>query len=102
VCFQVKGGKVQSKDIDALFGVVGLEKYHIGVLLTRYEPSKPMRDKAAQAGLFEAAYGYQYPKIQILTLAEFFAGKALNLPSNNVTFKSAATVSKSGQQNGFL
>jgi len=98
VVFQVKGGKVQSKDIDALMGVVALEKYEMGVLLTRHKPTKPMLNKAAQAGLFEAAYGYSYPKMQIMTLEEFFANQQLNLPKDNITFKSAATIGKASQQ----
>ncbi|EDN65155.1 hypothetical protein BGP_6342 [Beggiatoa sp. PS] len=74
----------------------------MGVLLTRYKPTKPMLTSATQLGQFEAVYGYKYPKIQIMTLAEFFAGKPLNLPKNNITFKSATTVGKGGQQNGLF
>jgi len=74
----------------------------VGILLTRYPPSKPMLTKATQAGIFEAAYGYKYPKIQILTLAEFFAGKSLNLPKDNVTFKSALTTGKREEQKGLI
>jgi site-specific DNA-methyltransferase (adenine-specific) len=98
VAFQVKGGKVQSKDIDALMGVVALEKYDMGVLLTRHKPTKPMLNKAAQAGLLKTNYGYTYPKTQIMTLDEFFSGKQLNLPKDNITFKSAATTGKASQQ----
>jgi len=98
VAFQVKGGKVESKDIDALMGVVALDKYDMGVLLTKRKPTKPMLQKAAQAGQFEAAYGFKYPKIQIMTLAEFFVGKQLSLPKDNITFKSAATIGKGGKQ----
>ncbi|WP_353570542.1 DNA methyltransferase [Candidatus Albibeggiatoa sp. nov. BB20] len=98
VAFQVKGGKVQSKDIDALMGVVALEKYDMGILLTRHNPTKPMLNKAAQAGLLKTNYGYTYPKIQIMTLDEFFSGKQLNLPKDNITFKSAATTGKASQQ----
>ncbi|MDM8563351.1 restriction endonuclease [Candidatus Marithioploca araucensis] len=102
VAFQVKGGKVQSKDIDALMGVVALDKYDMGVLLTRHKPTNPMLKKATKAEQFEAAYGFNYPKIQILTLAEFFSGKQLNLPKDNITFKSAATIGKGGKQSGLL
>jgi hypothetical protein len=102
VGFQVKGGKVQAKDIDALFGAIAKHKYDMGVLLTRHKPTKPMLTSAMQLGQFEAAYGFNYPKIQILTLAEFFSGKQLNLPKDNITFKSAATISKGGKQSGLL
>ncbi|RKZ42199.1 MAG: hypothetical protein DRR00_31135, partial [Candidatus Parabeggiatoa sp. nov. 3] len=102
VGFQVKGGKVQAKDIDALFGAIAKHKYDLGVLLTRYKATKPMLLSATQLGQFEAAYGYKYPKIQIMTLAEFFAGKQLNLPKDNMTFKSAATIGKASKQNGLF
>ncbi len=102
VAFQVKGGKVQSKDIDALMGVVALDKYNMGVLLTRHKPTKPMLQKATQAGQYEATYGFKYPKIQIMTLAEFFAGKDLSLPKDNITFKSATTIGKSAKQVGLF
>ncbi len=99
VGFQVKGGKVQSKDIDALFGAITKHGYDMGVLLTRNKPTKPMLTSAMQLGNFEADYGYKYPKLQIMTLEEFFNGKQLNLPKNNITFKSATTVGKGGSQN---
>ncbi len=103
VGFQVKGGKVQSKDIDALFGAISKHKYDMGVLLTRYKPTKPMLTSAIQLGQYEVAdYGYKYPKIQIMTLAEYFNGKQLNLPKDNVTFKSATTIGKSGKQKGLF
>ncbi len=102
VGFQVKGGKVQAKDIDALFGAIAKHKYDLGVLLTRYKATKPMLLSATQLGQFEVAYGYKYPKIQIMTLAEFFAGKQLNLPKDNMTFKSAATIGKGSKQNGLF
>jgi len=31
-------------------------------------------------------------------LAEFFSGKQLNLPKDNITFKSATTIGKGGKQ----
>jgi len=37
-----------------------------------------------------------------MTLAEFFAGKQLNLPKDNITFKSAATIGKASKQNGLF
>ncbi|MDM8569530.1 DNA methyltransferase [Thiotrichales bacterium HSG1] len=102
VGFQVKGGKVQSKDIDALFGAISKHKYDMGVLLTRYKPTKPMLNSATQLGQFEAAYGFKYPKIQIMTLTEYFTGKQLSLPKDNITFKSASTIGKTGKQKGLF
>jgi site-specific DNA-methyltransferase (adenine-specific) len=89
VAFQVKGGeKVQSKDIDALLGAIEKHKCDMGVFLTTAEPTKPMLDTVAGAG-FVKLPGFEFPKLQILTLKEFFAGKRPKLPSVNITFKAA-------------
>jgi len=89
VAFQVKGGeKVQSKDIDALLGVIEKHKCDMGVFLTTAEPTKPMLDTVAGAG-FVKLPGFEFPKLQILTLKDFFAGKRPKLPSTNITFKAA-------------
>jgi site-specific DNA-methyltransferase (adenine-specific) len=89
VAFQVKGGeKVQSKDIDALLGAIEKHKCDMGVLLTTTEPTKPMLDTVAGAG-FVKLPGFEFPKLQILTLKDFFAGKRPKLPSVNITFKAA-------------
>ncbi len=102
VAFQVKGGdKVQSKDIDALIGAMVKHKCELGVFLTRAEPTKPMLDTVAQMGYYEFNK-WSYPKIQILTLAEYFAGKVLKLPKNNVTFKSANTLGKNEEQQDLI
>ena len=89
VAFQVKGGeKVQSKDIDALLGAIEKHKCDMGVFLTTAEPTKPMLDTVAGAG-FVKMPGFEFPKLQILTLKDFFAGKRPKLPSTNITFKAA-------------
>jgi len=102
VAFQVKGGeKVQAKDIDALLGAMVVHKCELGVFLTRAAPTKPMLDKAMTVGYFENG-NQSYPKLQILTLAEFFTNLRPKLPSHNVTFKSAATTGKGGVQKDLL
>jgi site-specific DNA-methyltransferase (adenine-specific) len=96
--FQVKGGeKVQSKDIDALLGAIEKHKCDMGVFLTTAEPTKPMLDTVAGAG-FVKLPGFEFPKLQILTLKEFFAGKRPKLPSVNITFKAAQHSGKKGKQ----
>jgi len=97
--FQVKGGeKVQSKDIDALLGAMEKHKCDMGIFLTTAEPTKPMLDTVAGCGMVEFTdqkkkseqdVKFIYPKLQILTLKEFFAGKRPKLPSTNITFKAA-------------
>jgi site-specific DNA-methyltransferase (adenine-specific) len=98
VAFQVKGGeKVQSKDIDALLGAIEKHKCDMGVFLTTAEPTKPMLDTVAGAG-FVKLPGFEFPKLQILTLKDFFAGKRPKLPSVNITFKAAQHSGKKGNQ----
>ena len=102
VAFQVKGGeKVQAKDIDALLGAMVVHKCELGVFLTRAAPTKPMLDKAMTVGYFEMG-NQSYPKLQILTLAEFFTNLRPKLPSHNVTFKSAVTTGRGGEQKNLL
>jgi site-specific DNA-methyltransferase (adenine-specific) len=89
VAFQVKGGEnVQSKDIDALVGAMSKHKCEIGVFLTAVEPTKPMRETVAASG-FVKVPGYEYPKLQMLTLKDFFKNKRPKLPTTNITFKAA-------------
>lgn len=72
VAFQVKGGEnVQSKDIDALTGTMVKHKCEMGVFLTAAEPTKPMLDMTAKSG-FVKVPGFVYPKLQIITLKEYF------------------------------
>ena len=97
VAFQVKGGKVQSKDIDALIGVLSKHKCDLGVFLTLESPTKPMLETATGQGLVEYT-GFQFPKIQIHTLKDFFANKRPKLPATNITFKAAHFKGKKSKQ----
>ena len=93
VAYQVKGGyKVQSKDIDALLGAIEKHKCELGVFLTASDPTKPMLDTVASAGFVK--FGdrhthFEFPKLQVLTLKDYFAGKRPKLPQTNITFKAA-------------
>lgn len=52
-----------------------------------------MHDMAAKSGLTKVP-GYEYPKLQILTLKEYFAGERPKLPATNITFKAAQHAGK--------
>jgi site-specific DNA-methyltransferase (adenine-specific) len=100
--FQVKGGEtVQSKDIDALLGAMEKHKCEMGVFLTAAEPTKPMLETVAGAG-FVKVPGFEFPKLQILTLKEYFANKQLKLPAMNITFKAAQHTGKQKKGQGDL
>lgn len=82
----VKGGEnVSVPMIRDLGHVVDREKARIGVFITLGEPTGPMLKEAVKAGFYETPYG-KYPKIQILTIAELFAGKQPNIPLVDPTF----------------
>jgi len=91
VIVSVKGGEnVSVAMIRDLAHVVDREKAKIGLFITLAEPTKPMQTEAVKTGYFETPYG-KYPKIQILTIAELFAGAKPNIPLIDPTgFKKAA------------
>lgn len=98
--FQVKGGKVQSKDIDALWGAMNKHKCELGVFLSIKPLTKPMMETIASSGYIEVP-GFKFPKLQCLTLDDFFAHKKLKLPQENITFESAVLRGKGGKQMSF-
>jgi site-specific DNA-methyltransferase (adenine-specific) len=76
----VKGGdNVGVGMIRDLGHVVDRERAKIGVFVTLAEPTGPMKTEAVKAGFYETIYG-KYPRIQILTIAELFAGAQPNIP----------------------
>jgi adenine specific DNA methylase Mod len=85
----VKGGEhVSVPMIRDLAHVVDREKARIGVFIVLAEPTGPMLTEAVKTGFYETLYG-KYPKIQILTIAELFAGKQPNIPLVDLAFKKA-------------
>lgn len=90
-----------------LRGVVDRERAEIGVLLTMQEPTQPMRTEAAGAGFYHSAgWNKDYPKLQILTVAELLAGKGIDMPplrQVSTTFKKAPKAEgEAGQQSTLL
>jgi len=70
--------------------VVDWEKAKIGVFITLAEPTGPTKTESVKAGLCQTLYG-KYPKLQILTIADLFAGKQPNTPLvDSASFKKAA------------
>lgn len=70
----VKGGTTRPTDIRDLRGVLEREESEMAGFLTRKQPTKAMLQEAADAGLYEYN-GVQYPRIQILTVADVLEDK---------------------------
>ena len=78
----VKGGdQVGVQMIRDLHSTMERERAPIGVFLTKALPSAPMEKEAAAVGRFHSeATGKSYPRLQIITVAELFAGKRPDIP----------------------
>jgi site-specific DNA-methyltransferase (adenine-specific) len=98
VAFQVKGGEhISSKDVDALLGILAKFECQAGVFLTIEPPTKPMLETIATSGTVKTPIG-MFPRLQLLTLEDFFGGKKLRLPAENITFKRAGTHKREAEQ----
>jgi site-specific DNA-methyltransferase (adenine-specific) len=100
--FQVKSGNVNRGAIATLRGDMEREKAPIGVLITLEEPTRPMREEAAAAGLYEhSLMGRSYNRIQIVTVKEMIEqNKRLEMPLSLEVLKSAAA-NTGAEQLGF-
>lgn len=96
VILSVKSGHVQRSYVMELRGVVERENAAIGVLLSMEAPTRPMREEAASAGLYEGAWGQRYPRLQLLTVDELLKGKRIEMPDihlgADITHKKAPEV----------
>lgn len=96
----VKGGdNVGVAMVRDLHSVMEREKATAGIFVTKSLPTKPMEKEAAAVGVFRSEeWDRNYPKLQILTLAEIFQGKGPNLPNIVSPFRKAKRHDKSGNQ----
>lgn len=93
ILVQVKGGKVKSGDIRDLRGTIEREKAAMGVFITLENPSKDMITEAASAGYYRSSgWGKDYPKLQIITVAELLKGTEVKMPPSSITFKQAEKI----------
>ena len=93
IIVQVKSGHINRAHIATLKGDMEREKAPIGILITLEEPTRPMLQEEASVGFYEPEHfpGYQYPRIQILTIKELLDGKEAQYPrmAPPATFKRA-------------
>lgn len=103
VLVQVKSGKVKSGDIRDLVGTVQRENAQIGIFVTLEEPSRDMLTEATSAGFYRSpGWGQNYPKLQILTIAQLLHGGEVKMPPPFGTFKQARRVDQAeAEQQGF-
>ena len=79
----VKGGKnIGVGMIRDLKGVMDREKdCVIGLFLSLYEPTQPMKTEAVNGGFYDWG-GRRYPRLQILTVKDLLEGRSPQLPSS--------------------
>src|ERR1017187_313301 len=83
VIIQVKGGQhTNVNDVRVLKSVTEREKAPIGALITLKPVTREMAREAAIAGFYEPEHfrGWKFPRIQILTVEDLFAGKRIEHP----------------------
>jgi adenine specific DNA methylase Mod len=96
----VKGGKnVGVGMVRELKAIIDREKAPIGVFISLAEPTAEMKKEAAAAGLYDCGHATKYPRIQLFTIAELFAGKKPSIPLVDVAaaFKKAAKEERAKQ-----
>jgi len=95
VLVQVKSGHTKPGDVRDLHGVVDREQAAIGVLITLEPPTDEMRTEALSAGFYHSpGWNRDYPRLQILTIADLLHGAEVKMPLTSVTFKQAQRVEK--------
>lgn len=104
IIVQVKSGKVSSRDVRDLVGVLDREKAAIGIFITLQPATKDMLKEAVSAGFYSSPWG-NFPRLQILTIEELLTGQATaQYPRMNAaTFKRAERKRRGqGEQTGLF
>jgi site-specific DNA-methyltransferase (adenine-specific) len=80
----VKGGRnIGPEAVRDLAGAVAARKAHIGVLITLIDPTPKMKQAARDAQVYFSALGRDYPKIQIVTVADILANRMPAIPGED-------------------
>ena len=81
IIVSVKGGRrLNPSMIRELKGTVENENATFGIFVCIAEPTEQMKHAAAASQMFETPVGVRHPRIQIYTIADYFAGRAPDLP----------------------
>lgn len=94
IIISVKGGESVTRTMIAdLKNTVEREKAEIGLFVTLAEVTKPMITEAVSAGFYQSPTMGEFPKIQILTIADLLSGRAKphypDLSRGGASFKKA-------------
>lgn len=77
----VKGGaNVGVTMVRDLIATIEREQAKVGIFLTLEDPTTRMRTEASAAGRYKTEFLGDFPRIQILTIEDLFAGKQPHLP----------------------
>ena len=102
VIISVKAGHTGVAHLHELRGVIEREHAEIGVLIAMQDSTSPMRTEAAGAGFYHSpGWNKNYPKLQVLTIAELLDHKGIDMPpihQVNATFKKAPKAKENGPQ----
>ena len=106
IVVQVKSGHVNRGQIATLKGDMEREKAEIGLFVTLERPTGPMQQDAVSAGFYVPEHfpDHQFPRVQILTIAELLSGSEPLYPrfAPPATFRRAPRRRRNqGQQAGF-
>jgi len=101
IILSVKGGKTDVTHVRDLVGVLDRERAQIGVLISLHEPTKPMRQEAANAGFYRSPWdGRDYARIQLLTVAELLDGRGIQMPAPSILNTTFQRAQRSGSDGG--
>ncbi|MEX2252780.1 MAG: DNA methyltransferase, partial [Thermoleophilaceae bacterium] len=92
VIISVKAGKTGAAHVRDLRGVIERDEAAIGALISMQASTAEMRKEAASAGFYTPSTleAKDYPRLQLLTIADLLGGRAIAHPvSERVTFKRA-------------
>ena len=106
IIVSVKGGEHVTRTMIAdLKNTVDRESAQIGLFVTLAEPTEPMHKEALSAGFYTNPFDEQFPKIQIMTIAELMDGRKpqyRDFTGGNASFKKAKPEKQSGGQLNLL
>lgn len=101
IVVQVKGGNTGRGDIAKLKGDIERENAPMGILMTLNDPTSEMKREANLAGEYMYSNTVSFPKIQILSLRDWFEGKTIKLPTTNIVNPFKRAVEKVDQRRLF-